>query len=102
MDGSVSMSSGMVTRDYPPSFERNFLLCLETIIHALPPNTATLQTKDKIDDVTFKISPANQGAATIEGHASTQGGIVFKIGRVTTVELSRFKENRFVQICEAV
>ena len=48
------------------------------------------------------ISPADQESATIEGQASTQGGITIKIGRATTMELSRFNEDRFVQICEAV
>jgi hypothetical protein len=96
------MKSAMLTKDYPPGFERNFLVRLETVVQALPPHTATLQTKAEIDAVTFEISPSNQEAATIKGQASTQGGIDFRIGRATTVELSVFNENRFVQICEAV
>jgi hypothetical protein len=102
MDGSVSMSTGMLTKDYPSSFERNFLLSLETIARALPPHAATLQTESAADYVTFRISPANDQSAILVGEASTQGGIAFRVGRATTVELSKSNEDRFFQICEAV
>jgi hypothetical protein len=92
----------MLTKDYPPGFEKNFLVRLETVVQALPPHTATLQTTPEIDCLTFRISPTNQESASIEGQASTQGGIAFRVGRATTVELSGFNEDRFVQICEAI
>src|SRR5260370_15581179 len=96
------MNSGTLTKDYPPGFERNFLVRLETVVQVLPPHTATLQTKSEIDCLTFRISPTIQESATIEGQASTQGGIAFRVGRATSVELSMSNEDRFFQICEAV
>jgi hypothetical protein len=92
----------MLTKDNSASFERDFSACLDTMVRALPPHTATLRTKPEIDAVSFAIAPASQESATIEGHASTQGGINFKIGRATTVELSRSNLIRFVQICKSV
>jgi len=41
-------------------------------------------------------------AAGIKGQASTQGGIAFKVGRSTTVELSSPNQDRFFEICEAI
>ena len=92
----------MLTTDYPPSFEMNFLARLETVVQVLPAHTASLQTKLELDCITFRISPSNQESATIEGRASSQGGIAFRVGRGTTLELSRSNEDRFFQICEAV
>ncbi len=96
------MSTRMLTTDYPPSFERNFLVRLETLIQVLPPASADLQTRPETDYVAFRILPTNQNSAAIEGQASTQGGIAFKVGRATTVELSRPSEDHFFQICEAI
>ena len=75
---------------------------LETVVQALPPDSATLQTGPEIDCVAFKIFPTNQNSAAIEGQASTQGGIAFKVGRATTVELSISQVDRFFRICEAI
>lgn len=96
------MSSGALMTTYPQSFERNFLVRLETVINALPPDTSILRTGPEVDSVAFRIFPTNQNSAPIVGQASTQGGIAFKVGRATTVELSRPNEDRFFQICEAV
>lgn len=96
------MSTGILTKDYPAGFERNFLLRLQTVARALPPHAATLQTESEADYITFRISPTNEESAPLEGQASTQGGIAFRIGRATTVELSNSREDLFFQICEAV
>lgn len=92
----------MLTNDSPPSFERKFLVRLEALVQVLPPHIATLQAKPEIDCLSFRISPTNQESATIEGQASTQGGIALRVGRATTLELSRSNEDLCFQICEAV
>jgi len=92
----------MLTVDYPPGFETHFLMRLEAVVRALPAGTAALQTKHEIDYLTFIISPCDDEAAPIRGQASTQGGIAFKVGRETTMELSKSNEDRFFQICEAL
>jgi hypothetical protein len=92
----------MLTKDYPPSFESDFLKSLETVVRVLPVHAASLQTKLELDCLTFRISPTNQESAIIEGQASYQGGIAFRVGRGTTVELSTSSGERFFQICEAV
>jgi hypothetical protein len=92
----------MLTRAYPPSFEIGFLARVKTLVDALPAETATLKTKSEIGCVYFSISPTNQQSAGIEGEASIQGGINFKVGRATITELSPSNEDRFFQICEVV
>jgi len=96
------MSGDMLTTSYPPTFEERFSVRLVEVMQALPPGTAALETEFGYDWVNFGIIPKNQWSAAIQGHASTQGGIAFKVGRATTVELSLPEVDRFFQICQAV
>jgi hypothetical protein len=62
----------------------------------------TLEIGGDSDVVTFKISPSNQHAAIIQGEASSQGGISFRVGKGTVVEAFTSRNNSFFQLCEAV
>jgi len=92
----------MLTTSYPPTFEDRFSVRVVELMQTLPPDTGALETESGYDWVKFGIFPKNQSSAAIQGHASSQGGIAFKVGRATTVELSLPKVDRFFQICEAV
>ena len=96
------MIRDMRPRDSLPSFTSAFLGRLRDLVRTLPGNAAIVEIGGDRDVLTFTISPANQHSASIEGEASTQGGVVFRVGRATTTELSILREHLFFRACEAV
>lgn len=96
------MISDMRSQDDLLSFTRAFSERLRAIVDTLPANTATLEIGGDNDVVTFTISPRNQHAAIIQGEASSQGGINFRVGKGTIVEASTSREQWFFQLCETI
>jgi hypothetical protein len=96
------MITDMRTKDPLPPFTSAFSERLRALVRTLPANAATLEIRGDSDIVNFTISPRNHHAASIKGEASTQGGINFRVGRSTIVEVSHLREQWFFRICEAV